>query len=46
MRKAKVYPTVTKQIYHAEITTCPTCGSRLRRSTTVSQRMVVTLEAV
>jgi hypothetical protein len=46
MRTTKVYPTVTKQIYHAEITTCPTCGSRLRRFTTVAQRTVVTLDGV
>jgi len=46
MRTAKVYPTVTKQIYHAEITNCPSCGSRLRRFSTVSQRTVVTLDGV
>jgi Transposase, Mutator family len=46
MRKAKVYPNITKQIYHAEIRTCPTCGTRLRRYATVSQRIVVTLEGV
>lgn len=46
MRTAKVYPTVTKQIYHAEITTCPSCGSRLRRFSTVSQRTVVTFDGV
>jgi hypothetical protein len=46
MRKAKVYPRVTKQIYHAEITICPTCGTRLRRYASVSQRTVVTLDGV
>jgi hypothetical protein len=46
MRTAKIYPTVTKQIYHAEMTMCPTCGSRLRRALTVSQRTVVTLDGV
>lgn len=46
MRTAKVYPTVTKQIYHAESTACPTCSSRLRRFSTVSQRTVVTLDGV
>lgn len=46
MRRAKVYPHVTKQIYHAEITICPTCGARLRRYTTISQRIVVTLDGV
>lgn len=46
MRTTKVYPTVTKQIYHPEITTCPTCGRRLRRFTTIAQRTVVTLDGV
>jgi Transposase, Mutator family len=46
MRRAKVYPHVTKQIYHPEITTCLTCGSRLRRSTSIAQRTVVTLDGV
>jgi Transposase, Mutator family len=46
MRKAKVYPHVTKQIYHPEITTCLTCGSRLRRATSLAQRTVVTLDGV
>ncbi|MFV9507611.1 MAG: transposase [Oscillochloridaceae bacterium umkhey_bin13] len=46
MRTAKVYPMVTKQIYHAEMTTCPTCGSPLRRAITISQRTVVTLDGV
>jgi hypothetical protein len=46
MRTANVSPTVTNQIYHAEITTCPTCGNRLRRFSTVSQRTVVTLDGV
>lgn len=46
MRTAKVYPTVTKRIYHAEITTCPSCGTRLRRYATVSQRTLVTLDGV
>jgi hypothetical protein len=46
MRRAKVYPSVTKQIYHAEITTCLSCGTRLRRYASVSQRTVVTLDGV
>jgi len=29
MRIAKTYPTITKRIYHPEITHCPTCGTRL-----------------
>src|SRR4051794_12966507 len=46
MRTAKVYPRVTKQIFHPEITTCPSCGTRLRRYATVSARTIVTLEGV
>ncbi len=46
MRKAKTYPTVVKQIYHPEITHCPSCGTRLRRYATLSTRTVVTLEKV
>lgn len=46
MRTAKVYPTVTKRIYHAEITICPSCGTRLRRYATVSQRTLITLDGV
>ncbi|MBK9941538.1 MAG: hypothetical protein IPP13_07955 [Kouleothrix sp.] len=46
MRRAKVYPHVTKQIYHPEITTCLTCGRRLRRATSLAQRTVVTLDGV
>lgn len=46
MRRAKVYPSVTKQIYHAELTTCLSCGARLRRYASVSHRTVVTLDGV
>lgn len=46
MRKAKEYPHVTKQIYHAELTTCLSCGARLRRYASVSQRTVITLDGV
>ncbi len=46
MRTAKVYPNVTKQIFHPELSHCPSCGTRLRRYATVSSRTVVTLEGV
>lgn len=46
MRTAKVYPNVTKQIFHPEISHCPSCGTRLRRYATVSARTVVTLDGV
>lgn len=44
MRKARSYPTLTKQIYHAEIRTCLTCATRLRRYATLSERTVITLD--
>lgn len=43
MRKAKTYSNVTKRIYRSEITTCLTCGTRLRRYATLSKRTVITL---
>lgn len=46
MRIAKTYPTVTKRIYHPEITHCPTCGTRLRRFATLAQRTIITLDGV
>ena len=46
MRTAKVYPNVTKQIFHPELSHCPSCGTRLRRYATVSTRTVVTLDGV
>jgi len=46
MRIAKTYPTITKRIYHPEITHCPTCGTRLRRFATLAQRTIVTLDGV
>jgi hypothetical protein len=46
MRIAKTYPTITKRIYHPEITHCPTCGTRLRRFATLAQRTIITLDGV
>lgn len=46
MRRAKVYAHIIKQIYHPELSLCPTCGARLRRYTTISQRTVVRLDGV
>ena len=43
MRRTKTYPTLTKQIFYPEIRTCLTCGTRLRRYATVSERTVITL---
>ena len=44
MRRPKVYPQVTKRICRPEITTCLSCGTRLRRYATLSDRTVITLD--
>ena len=44
MRRPKVYTQRTKRIFRAELTTCLTCGRRLRRYATLSERTVITLE--
>jgi hypothetical protein len=43
MRRPKVYPHVTKRICRSEFTTCLTCGTRLRRYATLSERPIITL---
>ncbi|HZG67646.1 MAG TPA: hypothetical protein VEZ12_12935 [Herpetosiphonaceae bacterium] len=43
MRRPKVYPQVTKRICRPEFTTCLTCGTRLRRYATLSERPIITL---
>jgi hypothetical protein len=43
MRRPKVYPDVTKRICRSEFTTCLTCGTRLRRYATLSERPLITL---
>ena len=43
MRRPKVFPHFTKLIYRSEFTTCLTCGTRLRRYATLSQRPIITL---
>ena len=44
MRSPKVYAQFTKRILRAELTTCLTCGTRLRRYATLSERTVITLD--
>ncbi len=44
MRRPKVYTAVTKRSFRAEFTTCFTCGTRLRRYATLSERTVITLD--
>lgn len=43
MRRTKTYPTLTKQIFYPEIRSCLSCGTRLRRYATLSERTVITL---
>ena len=44
MRCPKVYTERIKRVLRAELTTCLTCGTRLRRYATLSQRTVITLD--
>lgn len=44
MRCPKVYTQRTKRVLRAELTTCLSCGRRLRRYATLSQRTVITLD--
>ena len=43
MRKKKHYASVTKCIFHPEQKSCLSCGTRLKRYATLSQRTVITL---
>src|SRR5918997_576624 len=43
MRRPKVFPQFTKRICRSEFTTCLTCGTRLRRYATLSERPIITL---
>jgi hypothetical protein len=44
MRCPKVYTQRTKRVLRAELTSCLTCGTRLRRYATLSHRTVITLD--
>src|ERR1043165_6555823 len=44
MRCPKVYSQLTKRVLRAELTTCLSCGTRLRRYATLSERTVITLD--
>src|SRR6266446_4789720 len=46
MRKKRVFPQTVKRIFHPEVKHCLDCGSRLRRSVTISERTVITLTQV
>ena len=43
MRRPKVFPYSTKRICRSEFTTCLSCGTRLRRYATLSERPIITL---
>jgi hypothetical protein len=42
MRTHKVYPTLARRTFRPEVTTCVSCGARLRRRLTLSRRVVIT----
>ena len=44
MRRPKAYSTVMRHSFRPEFTHCLTCGSRLRRYATLSERTVITLD--
>src|SRR5918997_272987 len=44
MRRPKVYPELTNRICRTEFTACLTCGTRLRRYATLSERPIITLD--
>lgn len=45
MRRPKLYPSsTTKRICRSEFTSCLTCGARLRRYATLSERALITLD--
>lgn len=46
MRKTRAYEQRTKRTYRPEITHCLECGSRLRRTVTISARTIITLDEV
>src|SRR5437763_16433726 len=46
MKKAKSYAEVTRRFYRPELYYCPECQRHLRRTSTLSQRKVVTLKGV
>ena len=44
MRRPKVYPQLSKRICRTEFSSCLTCGTRLRRYATLSERPIITLD--
>src|SRR5438105_7712724 len=46
MKPARTFAQVSRRFYRPEQTHCPVCQKRLRRAVTLSERTVITLEAV
>jgi hypothetical protein len=46
MKPARKFAQMSRQFYRPEQTHCPVCQKRLRRAVTLSERTVITLEAV
>jgi hypothetical protein len=44
MRTRKVYATLARRTFRPEVTTCVSCGARLRRRLTLSRRVVITAD--
>jgi hypothetical protein len=43
MRRPKVYTDLPRRVFRPELTACLTCGARLRRYATLSERTIITL---
>ncbi|HEU5376673.1 MAG TPA: hypothetical protein VFV38_14655 [Ktedonobacteraceae bacterium] len=46
MRRKKEFEQTTKRIYRPEVSHCLDCGTRLRRASTITERIVITLKEV
>lgn len=46
MRRKRAFEQTTKRIYHPEVSHCSDCGTRLRRTSTITERTVITLKEV
>jgi hypothetical protein len=44
VRKKKEFSQLPKRIFRSELTTCLSCGTRLKRYATLSRRIVITLQ--
>src|SRR5437879_3096286 len=46
MKRARMFAQVSRRFYRPEQTHCPVCQKRLRRAVTLTERTVITLEAI